>query len=272
MTQGYPNIAAAVGALLREVTGDCVRTAAHQIMDKDTTVAGDIVTDTDYAIQTRLEDALSALLPGSVFIGEEDFAARHSLSDAPHWIVDPLDGTLNFACQLPFYGASVALLINKTPVVGVVYDLGSDCLYQATTGGGAQCDGAPLVWDGTLAGRAPVGISSGYLAHCAQDDAQNGAADIIGARFRIFGSQAIQLCWAAAGRLRMNINFEAKLWDDAAGWLICQEAGAGYAALGSDPLFPLATGSSALAGHNLISVSGSPTLVNQYRALRHKGL
>ena len=79
------------------------------------------------------------------------------------------------------------------------------------------------------------------------------------------------MCWAAAGRLRLNINYEAKLWDDAAGWLICREAGAGYAALGSDPLFPLDPGSAALAGGNLISVSGSPDLVTRYRALHHKG-
>lgn len=271
MTLSYAELAEATGALLRDVVRDCMRTAQGQIVAKDTTVAGDVVTDTDYAIQSRLQTALQAMVPGSVFIGEEDFSARDSLSDAPHWIVDPLDGTLNFACQLPFFGASVALLVGRVPVVGVIYDFGADSLYSGTAGGGAHCDGATLVWDSALAARAPVGISSGYLAHCAADDAQSGAAAIVGGRFRIFGSQAIQLCWAAAGRLRMNINYEAKLWDDAAGWLICKEAGAGYRALGSDPLFPLTPGSPALAGDNLISVSGSPELVHTYCALRQKG-
>jgi len=204
MTQSYPAIAEATGTLLRRIVQDCIRTAQGRIVAKDTTVAGDVVTDTDYAIQSRLQAALKELIPDGVFIGEEDFAARHGLSDAPHWIVDPLDGTLNFACQLPFFGASVALLVNRVPVVGVVYDVGSDCLYTATAHGGARCGGAPLVWDAALAARAPVGISSGYLAHCAAEDAQSGAAKIVGERFRIFGSQAIQLCWAAAGRLRMN--------------------------------------------------------------------
>ena len=271
MSPGYDQIATALGPLLRGAVREGIAAARGQTRAKDTTVAGDLVTDTDYAIQDRLQTALTELVPGSSFIGEEDFTAREALDDSPHWIVDPLDGTLNFACQLPFFGASVALLVGRTPVVGVIYDYGADCVYDAIAGGGARCGGAPLVWDAALAARAPAGISSGYLAHMAPADALTGAADVVGPRFRIFGSQAIQLCWAAAGRLRLNINYEAKLWDDAAGWLICREAGAGYAALGSDPLFPLTPGAPALAGGNLISVSGSPDLVDRYRSLRHKG-
>lgn len=267
----HSRIAQALGPLLRGAVRDGIAAAKGQTRAKATTVAGDLVTDADYAIQNRLQTALTALVPGSSFIGEEDFTARDAVDDSPHWIVDPLDGTLNFASGLPFFGASVALLVERRPVVGVIYDHGADCLYDATAGGGARCDGVPFVWDAALAARAPAGISSGYLAHSAPADALSGAAAIVGPRFRIFGSQAIQLCWAAAGRLRLNLNYEAKLWDDAAGWLICREAGAGYAALGSDPLFPLVPGAPALAGGNLISVSGSPDLVTRYRTLHHEG-
>ncbi len=271
MNHSYDALAATVGTLLRTALRDGIASAQGAVIDKHTTVAGDVVTDTDFAVQDRLQTVLVDLLPESEFIGEENFTAPETLDDKPYWIVDPLDGTLNFACDLPFFGSSVALLVGGTPVVGVVYDYGNDTIYSAALGHGAQANGTPFTWDGTMAARAPVGISSGYLAHCAPDDAQSGAANVVGARYRIFGSQAVQLCWAAMGRLKMNINYEAKLWDDAAGWLICKEAGAGYAALGSDPLFPLTRGSAALAGDNLLSVSGSPDLVTSYRDHRSKG-
>ena len=260
-----------LGPLLRNALRDGIRDAAGAVQAKQTTVAGDVVTDTDFAVQDRLQRELLALVPGSAFIGEENFAAPDRLDDRPWWIVDPLDGTLNFACDLPFFGASVALLSGGTPVVGVIYDYGSDVIYDAAAGHGARANGTAFTWDADRAARAPVGISSGYLAHCAADDATSGAAAIVGARYRIFGSQAVQLCWAAMGRLRLNINYEAKLWDDAAGWLICREAGAGHAAIGSDPLFPLVPGSPALAGDNLFSVSGHPDHVQDYRDLRAKG-
>lgn len=272
MTPTYDAIAASVGDLLRAALRDGIAAAQGTVESKQTTVAGDVVTDTDFAVQDRLQTVLQDLLPDSTFIGEENFVAPDRLDDKPYWIVDPLDGTLNFSCDLPFFGASVALLVGGIPVVGVVYDYGSDTIYTAATGDGARANGKPFTWNAAMAARAPVGISSGYLAHCAADDARSGAAAVVGARYRIFGSQAVQLCWAAMGRLKMNINYEAKLWDDAAGWLICQEAGAGYAALGSDPLFPLLPGSPALAGENLLSVSGSSALVTSYRDHRNKGL
>jgi myo-inositol-1(or 4)-monophosphatase len=264
-------VAAALGPLLRAALRDGIRDAAGTVQAKQTTVAGDVVTDADFAVQNRLQHELIALVPGSSFIGEENFTAPARLDDCPLWIVDPLDGTLNFACDLPFFGASVALLVDGVPIVGAIYDYGSDVIYTAAAGHGAAANGTAFCWDADRASRAPVGISSGYLAHCAADDVISGAASIVGTRYRIFGSQAVQLCWAAMGRLKMNINYEAKLWDDAAGWLICKEAGAGYAALGSDPLFPLTPGSAALAGGNLFSVSGQPDLVQTYRDLRAKG-
>lgn len=260
-----------LGDHLRAALRDGITTAQGKVQTKDTTIAGDVVTDTDFTVQDRLQTELLTLVHGSAFVGEENFKAPDRLDDRPYWIVDPLDGTLNFACDLPFFGASAALLIAGRPVVGAVYDHGNDTIYTAAAGHGAQANSAAFFWNPVLAARSPVGISSGYLAHCAPTDASNGGKALIGGRFRIFGSQAVQLCWAAMGRLKMNINYEAKLWDDAAGWLICQEAGAGYAALGSEPLFPLTSTSPALAGDNLFSVSGTPNLVRDYLHLRTKG-
>lgn len=251
-----------VSALLRKCLRTHIPAAQGQVFAKNTEVAGDVVTDTDYSVQNALKKGLLDLLPKSVFIGEEDFKAMHLSSDAPHWIVDPLDGTLNFACDLPFFGASIALIEDGHPTLGVIYDYGSDVLFTALSGAGAMVDGRRLRWNSNLADRSPVGISSGFLERMInRKDNSNFSPDWLGTRFRIFGSQAIQLCWAAGGRLKLNICVEAKLWDDAAGALICREAGADYEALNVAPLFPLTHNSIALAGKSLFSVSGSPDMV-----------
>lgn len=234
--------------------------AASDIMDKDSEIAGDLVTAADLRVQARLQDLLVTLLPGSRFIGEEDFAAIDRLDDGFFWIVDPLDGTLNFASGLPFFGSSVALVYSGYPVLGVVLDCGSDVVFDACFDGPARRDGVAFTWQADLATRAPVGISSGFLAQMRRAPDRFEPA-WLGQRFRIFGSQAVQLCWAAEGRLRLNINHEAKLWDDAAGALICLRSGAAHEALASAPFFPLAAAGKALAGQSLFSVSGSPELV-----------
>lgn len=255
------DLATAVGELMRASLRKGITQAQGRVISKDTEVAGDVVTDTDFALQEMLQNGLMALLPEAAFIGEEGFTGMDALADRPHWIVDPLDGTLNFACDLPFFGASVALVDKGMPVLGVVYDYGADTVFDAVAGQGARVNAAPMHWDATMADRSPVGISSGFLAMMQGEDAAIYKRDWLGSRFRIFGSQAVQLCWAAAGRLKLNINVEAKLWDDAAGILICREAGADYAALAADPIYPLTPNSPALAGRSLFSISGAPDLV-----------
>lgn len=238
------------------VTEECAK--AFDVTAKANDLAGDVVTQTDYAIQDRLQNALHHLLPEAGFVGEEDYQARSHLSEASYWIVDPLDGTLNFASGLPFFGASVALVVGRRPVVGLVYDATARCLYQATASGPSLENGAPFQWNKDRAGRAPIAISSGFLA-LMQSDPDRYSRPWLGTRFRILGSQAVQLCWAASGKLRLNINPEAKLWDDAAGALICERAGAAHASLAcGGALYPLNAGSPALSGHNLFSLAGHP--------------
>lgn len=243
---------------------ECLSTG--DIFQKSSEISGDVVTRTDFAIQDRLQGVLLQLLPESCFLGEEGFTAAEYLTASPHWIVDPLDGTLNFASGLPLFGASVALVVGGKPVLGVVYDHGNDMLFCAIEGQLPTCNGTPFAWDEASAIRAPIGISSGYLALMRRHP-ETFAPDWLGARFRIFGSQALQLCWAAAGHLRLNLNPEAKLWDDAAGALICACAGAGYCAHLSDPLYPLLPDSQALTGDSLFSIAGQPSLVSRCNRL-----
>jgi myo-inositol-1(or 4)-monophosphatase len=243
---------------------ECLITGAVFVKSSD--LSGDLVTRTDFAIQDRLQEVLLHLLPDSLFLGEEDFRTPESLIPSPYWIVDPLDGTLNFASGLPLFGASVALVVDGSAVLGVVYDHGNDMLFCGIEGQLPTCNGTPFGWDEASAIRAPIGISSGYLS-LMRNHPETFAPDWLGARFRIFGSQALQLCWAAAGNLRLNLNPEAKLWDDAAGALICACAGAGYCAHLSHPLYPLLPDSQGLTGESLFSIAGHPSLVTRCHQL-----
>lgn len=252
-----------VSALLPQTVRSALASLRPVVETKDNDLPGDVVTNLDLAIQSSLLPDLEALVPGSVVIAEEGFEDGTGAQSGLAWIVDPLDGTLNFASRLPFFGASVALCRDGMPVVGVVFDAASGTVYDAIRNEGARENGSILRFSPDLAARSPVAVSSGFLALL---DTDNGREAVLDSRrtfprFRILGSQSVQLCLAAAGRLRANVSVEARLWDDVAGALVCQEAGAAYSLVSGRPPFPLAMGSPGLDGSGLFSVAGAPDAV-----------
>lgn len=184
----------------------------------------DLVTSIDLAMQARLEHELVALLPGSAVVGEEDYAAHQG--DGPVWLVDPLDGTLNFVAGLPAYGVAVVLLIRGRPALAAVCDVPRGDLYSARAGRGARLNGVSLERRSHKARLAVV--SSGLLKDFATH-APEALTELLGAfKLRNFGSQALHLCYAAAGRVSLVASREARAWDDLAGALIAQETGLIY--------------------------------------------
>lgn len=198
---------------------------AQEVVTEDKGSDGlDLVTSIDLAMQARLTEALAALWPGSVVVGEEDYAAHEG--DAPVWLVDPLDGTVNFVADLPAYGVAVVLLQAGQPVLAAVYDVPQGDLYSAEAGCGARLNGAPLQRRSHKARLAVV--SSGLLKDLAARAPEALVSLLDQFKLRNFGSQALHLCYAAAGRVSLVASREAKGWDDLAGALIAQEAGLTY--------------------------------------------
>lgn len=184
----------------------------------------DLVTSIDLAMQARLEQELAALLPGSAVTGEEGY--RDGRGEGPIWLVDPLDGTVNFVAGLPVYSVAAVLLAAGEPVLAAVYDVPRQELFSAVAGRGAFLNGTPLEPRAHKARLAVV--SSGLLKDLAAR-APDALTDLLGAfKLRNFGSQALHLCYAAAGRVSLVASREAKGWDDLAGALIAQEAGLVY--------------------------------------------
>lgn len=178
--------------------------------------------------------ALEAAFPTHLFIGEEDTAASGGappvLSDAPTWIVDPLDGTTNFVHGVPAVAVSIALVVQQRPVVGVVFNPVTGELFSAVAGGGATRNGAPCAPSPvTDLASALVGTEIGVSrdpAVSAAVFARASALTSAARSLRCGGSCALGLCGVACGRLDVfyEIGFGGA-WDVAAGGLIVSEAG-----------------------------------------------
>lgn len=183
------------------------------------------VTDVDCAVQEYLAQALSALLPGSAFIGEEQENGR--LTDAPTWVIDPVDGTTNLIHNTRQSAVSIALLEDRQPVLAAIYQPYTDELFFAVKGGGATLNGQKISVSAHPFDRALVCFgTSPYNAELAERSLRlalaflKNAADI-----RRSGSAAIDLAHIACGRNDVFFEITLKPWDFAAGALLVTEAG-----------------------------------------------
>lgn len=204
------------------------RLAAGDIQEK---TPGDLVTAADTAVETRLSPILASLIPGSLVVGEEATAADPSLmkrleGEEPVWVVDPVDGTLNFAAGIPIFGTMVALIRRGEVLAAWIHDPLRGRTLTAEAGAGAHVDGQRV----RVARGADVKRMSGNFAFHTGERAQ--AATI--ARNADKVASIITLRCAAAdyfnlaeGRTHFALFNRAWPWDHAPGWLLHKEAG-GY--------------------------------------------
>ena len=201
-------------------------------------VDGSIITAADTAAQQALTEGLMAI-NGCPVLGEEMASnAQQALwkkySETGLWILDPVDGTSNFANGLPYYAVSVAFYQGGRPILGAVYAPEANELFWAEVGKGAFLNGEPL----PIKGRAPENLKRA-MAGVDLKRLQPKLASILAAHppygsQRNFGSSALDWCYVAAGRLDIYLHGGQKLWDYAAGALILQEAGGALSSLESD--------------------------------------
>ena len=220
-------------AMLQKVI-DIVREAsALMVADHFTVIQKDgrenIVTSSDLAVQHFLTERLAALLPGCGFLcEEEDF---QDLEEEYVWIIDPIDGTANYARGIADCCISVALARKGALQLGVVYSPGRGELYSAELGKGAQCNGHPIhVSDRPLADGLFCTAMSTYNKQYAK-----ACSDIIydiymqSNDIRRWGSAAVELCLLSSGIVELYFEMRLQPWDYAAAMLILHEAG-GYIA------------------------------------------
>jgi len=188
------------------------------------TEANDPVTDVDKRSEAAIAEGIRARFPDHRILSEEGTTG----GDNAHWlwIVDPLDGTINYAHRLPFCCVSIGVEHEGRIVAGAVYNVLADELFAATRGGGATLNGAPIHPSATEElRRALITAAVGpWEAAGRRFERARGLAPHVQA-IRELGSAALELCYVAAGRIDGMGGATLNAWDVAAGMLILREAG-----------------------------------------------
>ena len=200
----------------------------------------DLVSEADHAAERLIRERLASARPGDGVLGEEggDEAGTTSL----RWIVDPLDGTINFLFGIPAWAVSIACEDAEGTVVGAIYDPMRDELWSGERDGPALLDGRPISGStrDDLA-TALVATGFGYDAEVRRYQGEVAARLLPQVRdIRRFGSAALDLAWAAAGRHDAFYERGLNSWDRAAGELLCRRAGLVVREL--EPVPPAAAG------------------------------
>ena len=225
-------LAREAGAIQREryETGVAIRSKSAPI---------DLVTEVDHACELHIVSTLAAERPHDAILAEEGGGSDRAGAEW-RWIIDPLDGTTNYAHGYPRFCVSIGVEHRDRACVGVVYDPLLDELYCALRGEGATLNGRRLaVSRETQFGRALLATGFAYdVQKSAEDNLDHFARVLKRARaVRRDGSAALDLCYVAAGRFDAFWELKLHPWDVAAGLLIVEEAGGRTSDLRGEP-FP----------------------------------
>jgi myo-inositol-1(or 4)-monophosphatase len=222
-----------VRARRAEVFGALNAAASGVVRSKSTPT--DPVTVVDTETERLLRDRLAQLRPGDPILGEEGGGPTDLTAASPGsvtWVVDPIDGTVNFVYDIPAYAVSVAAQVDGVSVAGAVADVVAGRVYSAATGLGAhvtdeQGTRALRCTDVDELSMALLGTGFGYSERRRAIQATLLAQLLPVVRdVRRIGSAALDLCMVAAGRLDAYYEHGLQVWDSAAGAVIAAEAGA----------------------------------------------
>ena len=218
------SVAGAAAALIRPNVGRATGLGAKSSPT-------DVVTRTDLDAEELIRRLLADATPDAGVLGEEGgqtSVPADGNGTRLQWVVDPLDGTVNFLYSLPVMAVSVAAALDGDVVAGAVVDVLRDETFSAAAGLGARVGGRRIeVSDCPSLAHALVLTGFSYRADIRGRQGGIVRALLPAARdIRCFGSAALQLCWVGAGRADAYFERDIKVWDYAAGALIAREAGA----------------------------------------------
>lgn len=234
-------VATEAAALIATQRNDHAGTGRRMPVAQTKTSAVDPVTETDRNAESLIRQRLLEEIPGSVVYGEED--GGELAKDAITWIVDPIDGTVNFVYGIPAYAVSIAATWNGRPLAGAVIDVAGGLVYSASLGHAAlvspitqkdEQDATSAMTLGSHHGEGQIELSEALIATGFGYQAEQRAAQasLLTAvlpevrDIRRVGSAALDLCMLAAGQVDGYYEHGLSAWDFAAGALIAARAGA----------------------------------------------
>ena len=186
----------------------------------------DLVTKVDKLSEAKIRELILLDFPDHIILGEEEGQAEAS-EYSHRWIVDPLDGTLNYAHGFPFYCVSIALEIDGHIEIAVVLDSVRNELFTAVRGQGAKCNGQSIQASSEVDMRKAM-LATGFSYNLEKLQENVALFAKVHPQVRAVrrpGAAALDMCYVACGRLDGFWELTLNPWDVAAGWLIIQEAG-----------------------------------------------
>jgi myo-inositol-1(or 4)-monophosphatase len=227
---------------------DAAAAVIRSFDDKDFAVSNkeginNLVTEVDHASEKAIIDTIRASFPAHDIVSEE---VGELLQDSEYrWIIDPIDGTVNFAHRIPICCISIGIEKAGRMVMGAVFNPFMNEFYFAERGHGATLNDKPIhvsAKEKVINACLVTGFPYTYL------DEPNGPLQTFerfirkGIPVRRLGSAAIDLCWVAAGRFDGFYEHKLQAWDSAAGFIIVEEAGGRVTNLKGDPYSPYQPG------------------------------
>jgi myo-inositol-1(or 4)-monophosphatase len=201
----------------------------------------ELVTEADPLCQEIIIRHIHKSFPGHGILAEEGpggamLVQPPAASDDIWWIIDPIDGTNNYAHGLLCFCVSIGVFHNGKPVVGVIYDPNTDSMFTAAKDIPTCCNNRPI-----HAGDNPISLFAGFAIDSHFDaDIESAVHQIMRmARTRCIGSTALHMAYVAKGALIGALIVSAKLWDIAAGVLLIQQAGGIVTTLDGQEVFPI---------------------------------
>ncbi len=224
-----------VAVSLAEEAGDIQRAAQHDDNQVHYKGSIDLVTDADIASEKLISAGILREFPEHRLTGEE--GAVGSTEHGYRWLIDPIDGTTNFAHGQPHWAVSICLEHQGNPVMGVVYDVAKREMFTAITGQGAYLNGKPIKAssaDELIQAMGATGFSYDISERANsfrlwESFNQNARA------MRRNGAAALDMVWVACGRLDFYFERPINNWDVSAGVIICREAGAQVSRTNGEP-------------------------------------
>lgn len=239
-------------ATLLEIAREAAEAAASELMPRfrgrgdnaglrAKSTPTDLVSEADTAAEAAIREVLRGRRPDDAILGEEGGGSDGSGSTGLRWVVDPLDGTVNFVFGIPAFAVSVACEDRTGALVGVVLDPVREECFEAMRSGAPLRNGEEIVVRERAADLSLAMIATGFAYDSAMRTRQAAALSRVLPRVRDIrrvGAAALDLCWAACGRFDGYYERGLHAWDLTAGALIAERAGLAVRvlpAVGEDP-------------------------------------